>query len=160
MTITCRTIKLVQKRSSRKHITLTRVYQLKYLGYLKPDWLWLQLMPLVAHPVRSLWGSQAPRCARCVCEWLHRKWDGAIVVIVVSAVTVDVDGEGTGELYGVLVVSASMHDGDGDGELTRELSLGNRTPPDSSSSVADFPSSESPGKEIKSSLEEVPNNFQ
>ena len=33
-------------------------------------------MPLVAHPVRSLWGSQ-PRCARCVCEWLHRKWDGA-----------------------------------------------------------------------------------
>ena len=34
-------------------------------------------MPLVAHPVRSLWGSQ-PRCARCVCEWLHRKWDGAI----------------------------------------------------------------------------------
>ena len=22
-------------------------------------------------------GSQ-PRCARCVCEWLHRKWDGAI----------------------------------------------------------------------------------
>ena len=36
-------------------------------------------MPLVAHPVRSLWGSQ-PRCARCVCEWLHRKWDGALVV--------------------------------------------------------------------------------
>ena len=35
-------------------------------------------MPLVAHPVRSLWGSQ-PRCARCVCEWLHRKWDGAKV---------------------------------------------------------------------------------
>ena len=35
-------------------------------------------MPLVAHPVRSLWGSQ-PRCARCVCEWLHRKWDGAVV---------------------------------------------------------------------------------
>ena len=35
-------------------------------------------MPLVAHPVRSLWGSQ-PRCARCVCEWLHRKWDGAIL---------------------------------------------------------------------------------
>ena len=35
-------------------------------------------MPLVAHPVRSLWGSQ-PRCARCVCEWLHRKWDGATV---------------------------------------------------------------------------------
>ena len=34
-------------------------------------------MPLVAHPVRSLWGSQ-PRCARCVCEWLHRKWDGAL----------------------------------------------------------------------------------
>ena len=34
-------------------------------------------MPLVAHPVRSLWGSQ-PRCARCVCEWLHRKWDGAV----------------------------------------------------------------------------------
>ena len=33
-------------------------------------------MPLVAHPVRSLWGSQ-PRCARCVCEWLHRKRDGA-----------------------------------------------------------------------------------
>ena len=33
-------------------------------------------MPLVAHPVRSLWGSQ-PRCARCVCEWLHHKWDGA-----------------------------------------------------------------------------------
>ena len=33
-------------------------------------------MPLVTHPVRSLWGSQ-PRCARCVCEWLHRKWDGA-----------------------------------------------------------------------------------
>ena len=33
-------------------------------------------MPLVAHPVRSLWGSQL-RCARCVCEWLHRKWDGA-----------------------------------------------------------------------------------
>ena len=43
--------------------------------------------------------------------------------IVVSAVTVDVDGEGTGELYGVLVVSASMHDGDGDGELSGELSL-------------------------------------
>ena len=37
-------------------------------------------MPLVAHPVRSLWGSQ-PRCARCVCEWLHRKWDGAIVYL-------------------------------------------------------------------------------
>ena len=35
-------------------------------------------MPLVAHPVRSLWGSQ-PRCARCVCEWLHRKWDGAVL---------------------------------------------------------------------------------
>ena len=33
-------------------------------------------MPLVTHPVRSLWGSQ-PRCARCVCEWLHRKWDSA-----------------------------------------------------------------------------------
>ena len=33
-------------------------------------------MPLVAHPVRSLWGSQL-RCARCLCEWLHRKWDGA-----------------------------------------------------------------------------------
>ena len=33
-------------------------------------------MPLVAHPVRSLWGSQ-PRCARCVCEWLHHKWGGA-----------------------------------------------------------------------------------
>ena len=33
-------------------------------------------MPLVTHPVRSSWGSQ-PRSARCVCEWLHRKWDGA-----------------------------------------------------------------------------------
>ena len=38
-------------------------------------------MPLVAHPVRSLWGSQ-PRCARCVCEWLHRKWDGAALTPV------------------------------------------------------------------------------
>ena len=37
-------------------------------------------MPLVTHPVRSLWGSQ-PRCARCVCEWLHRKWDGAVSAI-------------------------------------------------------------------------------
>ena len=40
-------------------------------------------MPLVAHPVRSLWGSQ-PRCARCVCEWLHRKWDGATGVFSVD----------------------------------------------------------------------------
>ena len=72
----------------------------------------------------------------------------SIVVIVVSAVTVDVDGEGTGELYGVLVVSAFMRDGDGDGELTGELSLGNRTPSDSSSSVADFPSSESLAKKL------------
>ena len=40
-------------------------------------------MPLVAHPVRSLWGSQ-PRCARCVCEWLHRKWDGAVPVCTLS----------------------------------------------------------------------------
>ena len=40
----------------------------------------------------------------------------SIVMIIVSAVTVDVDGEGTVELYGVLVVSASMCDGDG--ELT------------------------------------------
>ena len=64
------------RTGSEDNITLTRVHQLKYLGYLKLIGSGLQLMPLVAHPVRSLWGSQ-PRCARCVCEWLHRKWDGA-----------------------------------------------------------------------------------
>ena len=36
MTITCHTLELVQKKSTSKHnITLTRVHQLKYLGYLK-----------------------------------------------------------------------------------------------------------------------------
>ena len=49
-------------------------------------------MPLVAHPVRSLWGSQ-PRCARCVCEWLHRKWDGADVFNYVPG-TINTNGGG------------------------------------------------------------------
>ena len=61
--------------------------------------------------------------------------DFIVAVFAVSAFSMG-DGDVTGELYGVLLVSAAM------GKLSGELSLGNKTPSDSSSSVADCLSSE------------------
>ena len=51
-------------------------HQLKYLGYLKligSGYNWCHWSPIRWDPC----GGSQPRCARCVCEWLHRKWDGA-----------------------------------------------------------------------------------
>ena len=59
MTITCHTLELVQKKSSRKQhiLTLTRVYQLKYLGYLKligSGYNWCHWSPIRWDPCGAL----------------------------------------------------------------------------------------------------------
>ena len=60
MTITCHTIKLVPKmhsNNSRRSLTLTRAYQLKYLGYLKligSGYNWCHWSPIRWDPCGAL----------------------------------------------------------------------------------------------------------